>query len=760
MTTIRNLKIRYKMLVAFLIIFLCAAGIIILCLNRWRHSNNDLFHIQGHSSARYQILTQISRDMSDVRRIVASMAFRIGDTTVLDGLRGEALSEITEINRLLDWYQTNLQADRLFDYDLRAELITETNELRQLINRYANEFMEGVFVVARDGNILDPISRDRLESYFLASVDIEGQITELIDSMMSAAEISMQMLYDDVFTSVSNMRFIIIFISGLGLILVIFVALFSASIVSNPISKLSVLASDIVKGNFNINMDRTNLTTDEIGNLMGNMYELADTVKDIKEDLVQFSHEAAVNGDIEYRINADKYQGGYKEIVDGINGFADNFVDDMFVIFDLMENINQGKFDIMIKQMPGKKIVLNQKVDALLSNLNSVSAEVGVMIEAASVKGNLQFQIEDTKYEGDWRKIIKGLNGIASAVSAPIAEIRDVMTNISQGHFDLQVNGDYKGDFLKIKDSVNEVVNDINSYIYEIQQILGSIAAGDLTKNISRVFVGDFNEIKNSINDIISTLHRTMTEISVSSEQVLVGAGQISNTAADLANGAQEQASSIQELNASIDMINQQTQQNADNAQEANALSNKSTENAKVGNDAMKQMLDAMLQIKESSGNISQIVKTIQEIAFQSNLLALNASVEAARAGEHGKGFAVVADEVRTLAGRSQQAVEETTGLIKDSINHVDVGSDIAATTAESLRSIVASVNEVLQITNGISVSSKEQAEAVEQVVIGLNQISSVVQSNSAVSEETAAAAEELNSQAELLKQLVSYFKI
>ena len=314
--------------------------------------------------------------------------------------------------------------------------------------------------------------------------------------------------------------------------------------------------------------------------------------------------------------------------------------------------------------------------------------------------------------------------------------------------------------YQQISDALVLSIAFIKDYINEVNEMLAAIADGDLTVSIDRYYIGDFFSIKESINHIGSSLNKTVGEIAAVADQVLNASNQIASGSMDLAKGTSEQANSVQELNVSIDMITQQTQKNASHAKEANILSHKSTENAKAGNDTMQQMLEAMLSIKEASNNISQIIKVIQDIAFQTNLLALNAAVEAARAGEHGRGFAVVAEEVRSLAGRSQKAAVETTGLIKDSINRVETGSEMATETAQALDVIVKNADEVLQIINSIASASQEQTQAMELISSGIDQIYSVVQNTSAVSEESAAVAQELNSQSELLKEMVSYFKI
>jgi len=227
-----------------------------------------------------------------------------------------------------------------------------------------------------------------------------------------------------------------------------------------------------------------------------------------------------------------------------------------------------------------------------------------------------------------------------------------------------------------------------------------------------------------------------------------------------LSQGATEQASSIEELTASIEEIAAQTNQNAHSAEQVNQLTQGAMTNAVQGNSQMKDMLQAMEQINDSSGSISKIIKVIDEIAFQTNILALNAAVEAARAGQHGKGFAVVAEEVRNLAARSANAAKETTVMIESSIKKVESGTKIAGDTASALEKIVGDISKVATIMTEITSASTEQAAGITQINQGVMQLSQVVQTNSATAEESASASEELAGQANLMREHVERFKV
>ena len=292
--------------------------------------------------------------------------------------------------------------------------------------------------------------------------------------------------------------------------------------------------------------------------------------------------------------------------------------------------------------------------------------------------------------------------------------------------------------------------------------MLGEMSNGNFRVTTSKEdqYVGSYKNILEAMHNIRLTLSDALLEIDHASEQVSTGASQVSDAAQALSQGATEQASSIEELSATITDISNRIKENAANATEANTLSQEASEGVLSGNQKMADMIAAMNDIASTSNEIGKIIRTIDDIAFQTNILALNAAVEAARAGSAGKGFAVVADEVRNLAGKSAEAAKNTTLLIENAITAIGNGTKIAGETAEALRLVVEKSNVSAVRISEIAEASTAQAEAVMQVTTGIDQISAVVQTTSATSEESAATSEELSAQAVTLKSLVGKFKL
>ena len=350
---------------------------------------------------------------------------------------------------------------------------------------------------------------------------------------------------------------------------------------------------------------------------------------------------------------------------------------------------------------------------------------------------------------------------VASGIANPVRDMSDRIQLLSEGDLTSDISViDRKDEIGTLNQSLINTVNFLREYITEISAVLGKISNGELNVEIEKEYIGDFVSIKDSMEKIAASLTDTMIEIKNSSDQVAIGSDQVSSGAQALSQGATEQASSIEELSASIIEISDQVRSNAVNANNATSLVESVGKEIDRSNIHMQEMIRAISEISDKSAQIGRIIKTIDDIAFQTNILALNAAVEAARAGAAGKGFAVVADEVRNLAGKSAQAASETTELIESSISAVLNGTRIADETAESLSSVVTGASKITSLMQDISKASNEQANSIGQVTQGIEQISGVVQTNSATAEESAAASEELSAQAQLLNSLVSKFKM
>ncbi len=538
-------------------------------------------------------------------------------------------------------------------------------------------------------------------------------------------------------------------------------------------------------------------------------YAIGKSITGVNKFIIEESRKltkAVLNGNLDVRGDVQKTNFEFRGIIEGMNDIMNSLIKPLNVTAEYVDRISKGDIppritDTYYGDFNEMKNNLNQCIDAVNALIEDAN-----MLSCAAIEGKLAARADTSRHNGDFKKIIAGVNSTLDAIIIPLNTAANYIERISKVDIPPVITENYKGDFNNIKNNLNQCVGSLTllmtdmealsqkalegdlSYRIDIRRhekgfkkivagvtsILDSVvepiretsncllemSKGNLDIAVSGNYKGDHAILKNSLNTTVDSMNDILSRVLVAVEQVNTGARQVSDASRSLSETATESASSLEEIGASMQQISSQAGHNAENAAQANGIAVSARSSAGEGNNKMGDLQKAMSAINESALNVGKIIKTIDEIAFQTNLLALNASVEAARAGKHGKGFTVVAQEVRNLAQRSAKAAKETAEMIESSIKKTDAGSKIADETAVSLVEIMNGVAKVTDLVGEIASASKEQEQGVFQVNAGISQVDRVTQQNTATAEESAAASEELSAQAAELKGMLEKFRL
>ncbi|MGC4121017.1 MAG: methyl-accepting chemotaxis protein [Myxococcales bacterium] len=475
--------------------------------------------------------------------------------------------------------------------------------------------------------------------------------------------------------------------------------------------KAMACVAEFARGNFDAPLER----------FPGKKAFINETVENVRHNLKAVNSEvgqligATRAGKLDTRGRADSFAGDWAKLVRDLNALVDAFVDPIRVTADYVGRISRGDIPQKITDAyEGDFNTIKNALNTCVDAVNALIADAG-KLSAAAVEGRLATRADASKHQGDFRRIVEGVNGTLDAVLGPINLATDVLQRLADQDLRARVTGDFQGDHTKIKDAVNQTA---------------------------------------------SALHDALATVAEAVDQVASASEQIAATSQSVSQGASEQASAIEETSSNMEEMLGITKQNTDNTAQAKALAQTAKASADKGSSAMGRMADAMQSVKKGAEGTAAIIADVSEIAFQTNLLALNAAVEAARAGDAGRGFAVVADEVRSLAQRAKEAAKKTEDLIKESLKLAGDGESISKEVATDLNEIVSAVGKVTGIVGEIAASSTEQSRGIDQINKAIGQMDKATQQAAGSAEESSSSAEELSSQAQALAGLVSRFKL
>jgi len=565
------------------------------------------------------------------------------------------------------------------------------------IQRLATEFdakIEPILVESRQGN------SEKAREMMLKTLDLSEKIAAVVNEHF---EYNVQLGTKSAEQAVAAKHVSLVFSLVVAALTLLAVAAIGIFITRNLMKQLggepdraADIANKIAAGDLS---GKIEVKAGDETSLMAAMKRMGDTIQALIAEMDRMSAEHD-KGDIDVKVDESKFKGSFRAMAEGVNNMVFGHITVKKMAIGCFAEFGRGNLQAQIETLPGKKRFINEAIDQVRANIKALIDDAERLAQAA-VEGRLTVRAEAGRHQGDFRKIIEGVNATLDAIVEPVTEV---------------------------------------------MRVLAALENGDLTQNIRADYRGMLGELKDSVNNTSDKLAQTIAEVRAAGENLASATAQVSSTAQSLSQASSEQAASVEETSASVEEMSASVKQNTENAKVTDGIAGKAAAEATEGGQAVIETVAAMKQIAKKIG-------IIDDIAYQTNLLALNAAIEAARAGEHGKGFAVVAAEVRKLAERSQVAAQEIGQVAQGSV-------DLAEKAGRLLDEIVPSIKKTSDLVQEITAASEEQSVGTGQINTAMSQLSQITQQNASASEELAATAEEMSGQADQLQKLMSFFKV